>query len=156
MRNGTDFKALVFFSLLIMVLGNLPPSLLFALDPKTSLRIAGDKLPIPKWVFVTVWLIIYPMMGAALGLVWRLRKNIALTIPLTVFAVTFVCNLSFWLTNSIWMTAVIDGINLSLAMMLAVVFYQYEKMTLWFLFPLLVWMPTTLGFKIWAVLQGIQ
>lgn len=142
---------LVAFALAPLLLGNLPPALLFPLDPTTGARIGVGEVPIPVAVFTLVWVVAYPMMGVAAWLVWRKRTAADVSVPLAIFGAAYLQTLSFWFTNSIRMTALIDATGVVLAFTVAWVFSRYERRAVGFLLPWLLWMPTTLGFKLWAL-----
>jgi tryptophan-rich sensory protein len=128
--------------------------LAFALDPGTVGRIGLDAIPIPAWLFTAVWIIIYPGMGIATWQIWRLRARIDVSVPLVIFGAGMLQNLSFWLTNSIRMTALIDATGVLFAYTVAYVYTRYAKMAAWWLLPWLVWMPITLSIKLWALAHG--
>jgi hypothetical protein len=69
-----------------------------------------------------------------------------------VFAVALLQTMSFWLTNSLRMTAVMDATGMVLAYAVAWVYSRYAKNAVWWLLPWLLWMPTTLAIKLWALL----
>jgi tryptophan-rich sensory protein len=73
----------------------------------------GRSSSTPFWL---VWLIIYPSMGVATWLVWRRRKDVHVYEPLLIFAVSLVQGFTFWLSQSLRMTQIIDGTGLMLAM----------------------------------------
>lgn len=71
--------------------------------------------------------------------------------PLTIFSAALLQTLSFWLSNSIRMTAAIDATGLILAYTVAWVYARYQKTAVWWLLPWLVWMPITFIVKLWAL-----
>src|SRR5262249_19266203 len=95
------------FALGVLLIGNIPGTLTFTLDPNTVHRIGLESIGIPAWVFSGVWLIAYPCMGIATWLVWRKRHEANISMPLAVFAVGLIQTQGFWLTNGLQMTAVI-------------------------------------------------
>lgn len=148
---SSPFWTMWAFAFGCLVLGSLPPALLFSLSPMTAARIGLGPVPIPAWLFTGVWFVIYPAMGVATWLVWRRRGEVDVSIPLVIFAVAFLQSLSFWLTNSIYMTAVIDALGVLLAYTVAYVYLRYDRRAVWLLLPWLVWMPVTLGIKLWML-----
>ncbi|MFV9505480.1 MAG: hypothetical protein AB4911_13070 [Oscillochloridaceae bacterium umkhey_bin13] len=76
------------------------------------------------------------------------------TVPLGIFGVALLQTLSFWLTNSIRMPAVIDATGVLLACTVAYVYSRYAWAATWWLLLWVVWMPITLGFKLWAWANG--
>lgn len=138
----------LFFAFGLLAIGMIPGSLTFALDPNAVSRIGMNEIPIPAWVFIAVWFIAYPCMGVATWLIWRKRHQMKVAVPIAVFAIGYIYTFSFWLTNGIHMTAVLDGIVLIAAYVVAYVYFQYDKMTLWLLLPWLIWMPITFVVKL--------
>jgi tryptophan-rich sensory protein len=148
----TPWWTAILFVLGVMVVGAVPGRLTFALDPNAAARIGLGEVPVPGWVFTTVWIIAYPAMGVATWLIWRKRGTADVGIPLAIFFVALVQTTSFWLTDSLRMTAMIDATGMVLAYTVAWVYSRYDKVAVWWLLPWLVWMPTTLGIKLWALL----
>ena len=144
-----------FFAGATLLPGMIPSALTFALDANAASRLGIGQIPIPEWVFILVWLIAYPCMGVATWLIWKQRDKVNVSIPIAIFIAGYLNTFSFWLTNSMQMTAVLDAIVLSLAYTVAYVYYQYDKRTLWWLLPWLLWMPFTFAVKVWAVFGGI-
>jgi tryptophan-rich sensory protein len=132
----------------------LPVALTFALDPGAAGRIGIDVVPIPAWLFTAVWLVAYPGMGVATWLIWRLRDRVDVTVPLAIFGAGFLQSLSFWATNSVRMTALIDATGILLSCTVAWVYSRYARATVWWLLPWLAWMPITFAFKLWALSTG--
>jgi len=145
----------VVFAVVMLIIGMLPGSIAFMLDPSTPTRIGLGEIPIPAPVFVMVWLIAYPCMGVATWLIWRRRDTINVSVPIAIFIVGFLNTFIFWFTNSVYMTAVIDFVVLSLAYTVAFVYFQYDKRTLLWLLPWLIWMPITFGVKVLTVLGSV-
>lgn len=154
-RARTPYWTVFVFALGPLILGSVPPALLFSLDPTTTSRIGLGEVPIPAWVFTGVWFIAYPLMGVATWLVWRRRSEVDASVPLAVFTAAFLQTLSFWLTTSIHMTAVLDALGLLLAYTVAYVYARYDRRAVWLLLPWLVWMPITLGFKLWVLASSV-
>jgi tryptophan-rich sensory protein len=142
------------FALAALFIGMLPAGLTFALDPGSAGRIGLDAIPIPVWLVTAIWMIIYPGMGIAAWQIWRLRARVDVSVPLAIFSAGMLQSLSFWLTNSIRMTALIDATGVLLACTVAYVATRYAKTAVWWLLPWLVWMPITLGIKLWALAHG--
>jgi tryptophan-rich sensory protein len=111
----------------------------------------------PLWMFWCVWMVLYPTMGLAAGHIWLKRKEYdvrgAIVFYLSILATNFmflpVANISNG--NPAVMTFMdINGVVTSL--LLGWVFSKYSKPALYFLLPLIIWMPITAAFKIalWA------
>jgi translocator protein len=142
------------FAMGALVVGLLPSALTFALRKDPVAAIGLDRVPLPGWFFTLVWVVIYPCMGVAAWRIWtRLPDAPALTmLALLVVAATLVQTTSFWLTDSLRSTAVIDATGVLLAgLSLAAAILAGGGGALW-LTPLAIWMPITLGIKI-AVLR---
>lgn len=153
-QQATGWRWATIFAVVLLIIGMTPSSLAFMLDPSTPSRIGIGEIPIPAFVFVLVWLIAYPCMGVATWLIWRQRDSSNVSIPLAIFVVGFLNTFAFWFTNGIYMTAVIDFIVMSLAYTVAFVYFQYDKRTLLWLLPWLLWMPITFTVKVMTVLTG--
>lgn len=143
------------FALGVLILGMVPGALCFALDPTTASRIKLDSVPVPAWVFTAVWLVAYPCMGVATWLVWRTRDRQDVSIPIVLFVAAFLQTLSFWFTNSIRMTVLIDATGLVLACTVGWVYSRYWRAACWWLLPWTVWMAITLTIKLRAFSQGV-
>jgi benzodiazapine receptor len=141
------------FALGVLAIAMIPSTLTFALDPNAATRIGVNEVPIEPWMFTVVWNIAYPCMGIATWLVWRRRGEVEVSVPLVIFAVALLQTMSFWLTNSLRMTAVMDATGVVLAYAVAWVYSRYVKSAVWWLLPWLLWMPTTLVIKLWALLD---
>ena len=113
-------------------------------------------MPIPVWVFIGVWCVAYPGMGCAAWLVWRRRAETDVSVPISVLAASFLITLSFWLTNSLRMTATLDAIGLVLAWTMVWVYSRYSSRAALCLLPWAIWMPVTLAFKIVALSRRIS
>jgi translocator protein len=77
------------------------------------------------------------------------------SVPLVVFAVALLQSMSFWLTNSLRMTALIDATGVVLAYTVAWIYSRYAKSAVWWLLPWLLWMPTTLVIKLLALMGKV-
>lgn len=154
LRPSSRWWAIV-FALGVLGVGMAAGRLTFALDPHVTTRIGLDAVPVPAWVFTGVWLVAYPSMGIATWLVWRTRGAQDVSVPLAVFSAAVLQTLSFWLTSSLQMTAVIDATGLLLSYTVAWVYSRYWKAAVWWLLPWLVWMPITLGLKLWVIRNGV-
>ncbi|MEM8535918.1 MAG: TspO/MBR family protein [Chloroflexota bacterium] len=101
------------------------------------------------WLFWSVWIVIYPSMGIATYLVWRLRGVEDVTLPLLLFVVSLLQGLSFWLSDTVRMTTIIDATGLLLSYAVAYAYSRHSRAAVLWLLPLLIWMPITLALKIW-------
>ena len=142
--------ALMVFMLAPLVVGFIPPGIVFGLMPDSSARLGLAEVHLPAWVFIAVWLVVYPGMGLAAFTVWRSNQPLA-SVPLAMLGCAFFVTLSFWLTNGLLMTATIDAINLLLAWTSLWVFSRYSKRAALALLPWALWMPVTLALKVHAV-----
>jgi benzodiazapine receptor len=105
----------------------------------------GTSSSTPFWL---VWFIIYPCMGVATWLVWRRRNMVRVQEPLLIFAVSLVQGFTFWLSQSVRMTQIIDGTGLMLAYSTAWIYSRYSKAAALWLIPWLLWMPFTFILKL--------
>lgn len=146
-----QWRVAALFALGVLAVGMVPGVLTFALDPSAAGRIGLDEVPVPGWVFTAAFTANYAGMGVATWLVWRRRREADVSVPLAVFAAAFLQTLSFWLTESLRMTFVMDLTGLILAYTVAWVYSRYESAAVWWLLPWLIWMPFTTALKIWAL-----
>jgi tryptophan-rich sensory protein len=142
--------ALLAFLLVPLIVGFIPPGIVFGLMPETTSRLGMAELHLPAWVFITVWLVVYPGMGWAAFTVWRSDRAQA-SVPLAVLGCAFFITLAFWLTNGLLMTATIDAINLLMAWTTIWVFSRYSKRAALALVPWGLWMPVTFALKLHAL-----
>jgi tryptophan-rich sensory protein len=138
------------FMLVPLIVGFIPPGIVFGLMPESTSRLGMTEVHLPAWVFITVWLVVYPGMGLAAFTVWRGERPHA-SVPLAVLACAFLITLSFWLTNGLHMTATLDAINLLLAWTCIWVFSRYSTRAAFALLPWGLWMPVTLALKLRAL-----
>jgi translocator protein len=108
---------------------------------------------IPQWAFWAVWLIIYPAQGVALWLLWQRRQQKGALLAIGLFVLAYLQNLTFWLTNSLVMTAWIDTVGLFLAYISAWAVARVSPRAAWWLLPWLIWMPCTTLYK-WLSVFG--
>lgn len=139
------------FAAIPLIIGFIPPSLVFGLNPNAASDIGLTALTIPAWVFIGVWVIAYPSMGMAAWLLWKLRSQLDACVPIGILIAGFIISLSFWLTNSLRMTATLDAITLILAWTTLWVFSRYSRRAALWLLPWAIWMPITFGVKLLAI-----
>lgn len=143
------------FVVVPLVLGFLPAALTFSLNPNAAADIGLNQVPLPAWVFVAVWLVIYPGMGLAARRLWRQRSNADVCVPLAVLALGFLYTTVFWLTDSLRTTAILDGFGVAMAATTTWVVAHHNSTAARWLLPWLLWMPTTLILKL-AVLANLS
>ena len=146
----------VLFALTPLIVGFIPPGLVFGLNPNAASSLGLNAVSIPAWVFIGVWVLAYPGMGLAAWLVWRRRAEVDACVPIAALVAAFVVTLSFWLTDSLRMTATLDAINLVLAWTTVLVFSRYSRPAALSLLPWAIWMPITLAFKLLALSRGLN
>ncbi len=105
----------------------------------------GASSSAPFWL---IWLVIYPCMGVATWLVWRRRKEARVQEPILLFTVSLLQGFTFWLSQSVQMTQIIDGTGLMLAYATAWTYSRYSKAAVLWLLPWLLWMPFTFILKL--------
>jgi translocator protein len=142
------------FALTILIIGMAPAGLTFGLDVNAATRLRMDTVFIPTWLFTVVWLVIYPSIGIATWLIWGTRDRHDVSVPMAIGGAALLQTLSFWLSNSIQMIAVIDATGLLLAYTVAWVYARYHRAAVWWLLPWLVWMPVTLVVKLLVLWGG--
>ena len=132
------------------VLGQLSGAVTFAVNPNAASDIGLTEVPVPAWVFITVWSVIYPAMGVAAWCLWRDRAvgSGDVWTPLAVLTAGFLQTHSFWLTDSLRTTAVLDAIGVLLAVTTWWVTRRQSRVAARWLLPWLIWMPVTLVLKL--------
>jgi tryptophan-rich sensory protein len=132
-----------------LVVAQIPGSVAFAVNPNLATEIGLTTVGVPAWVFIVVWLIIYPCMGIA---VWQLRRDVLdASVPLAVLLAGYLQTTLFWLSDSVHAVAVADATGLLLAVITVWVFSRYSGAAARWLLPWLAWMPVTLAIKIVAL-----
>lgn len=141
------------FAAVPLLLGQIPGALTFSLNPNAAVDIGLTEVPIPAWVFTVVWVIAFPSMGIAAWELWRRRHTFQadVAVPLVLLAIGFMQSQSFWLTDSLRSTAIIDGTAVLLSGTTLWVFSRYTWKAARWLLPWVVWMPITLTIKIAAI-----
>ncbi len=147
------------FAAVPLLLGFLPATLTFALNPRAADDIGLTAVPVPAWVFIAVWLVIYPGMGLA---AWHLRRSQTRTsdnlveacIPLAVLIAGFLQTTAFWFSDSLRGIAGMDATGVVLSATTVWIFSRYSPTAARWLLPWAVWMPVTLAIKL-GVLAGI-
>lgn len=147
--SGLVFVAIPF------VLSKIPGAVTFAVNPNAAEDIGLTEVPVPAWLFITVWAVIYPCMGVAGWQVWRhcVTQGADAVVPLVVLSVGLLQTFSFWLTDSLRTTAIVDATGVLLALTTWCVFARYSRSAARWLVPWAAWMPITLAIKI-AALTG--
>jgi tryptophan-rich sensory protein len=147
-------RTAVLFAVVFLLLGFLPATLTFALNHNAAHDIGLTQIPVPAWIFVAVWLVIYPCMGIAAWRLWGYRIGDEVCVPMAVLITGFISTTAFWLTDSLRTTAVLDGMGVLLASTTVWVVSRYSRGAAYWLIPWVAWMPVTLSIKI-AVLSGL-
>lgn len=152
MKRNNNIKTLGLFSIGTLLTGLLTAYISFAIFPLNRTYNLPKIYP-PLWVFWLVWVILYPTMGLAAGHIWLKRKGsdvrgamiFYISILLTNFMFLPIANVSGG--NPAIMTFMdINGVLTSL--LLGWIFSRYSKVALYWLLPLILWMPATAIFKI--------
>jgi translocator protein len=147
----------VAFALGTLCSGLLSAGLSFAAAGNHSAANPAGVLPAlwpPAWVFWAVWTVIYPCWGVATWLVWRRRHGADVRGALALYTINilgalFFLPLSNLTANNPAVLTLLDANGLIGAYALAWLYTRYDRSTLWWLLPYLVWMPLTLALKIW-------
>ena len=142
------------FAVVALLVGFTPPATVFAVNPHAASDIGLTAVPVPAWVFVAVWSVIYPAIGVAAWHLWTRTTGSDRCVALAVLGAGFVQTTSFWLTDSLRATAVMDATGVLLAGTTLWVVSWFSSTAARWLVPWLVWMPITLGIKV-AVLSGL-
>ncbi len=149
-----DGPARLIFAVTALLVGFVPAVAAFALNPHAASDIGLTAIPVPAWVFVVVWLIIYPSMGVAAAHLWANRGGLDVCVPLAVLVAGLLQSTSFWFTDSLHATAVTDATGILLAATTVWVVSRYSSTAARWLIPWLTWMPITFAIKV-AVVSGI-
>lgn len=131
-----------------LLLAQIPGTIAFAVNPDVAADIGLTTVPVPAWVFIVVWMIIYPSMGVA---AWQLRRTAQgadTWVPLAVLLAGYLQTKTFWLGDSLRSVAIADTTGLLFAALAVWVFARYSRSAARWLYPWLAWMPITLGIKI--------
>ena len=139
-----------------LVAGFLPAAVTFALDPRAADDIGLTVVPVPAWAFVLIWVVVYSGTGLAAARLWQLRTTIGcdVGVPLAVLVAGFLQSTSFWLTDSLRATAVMDATGVVLALTTLWIVGRYSGAAARSLWPWAAWMPITLLIKL-CVLVGL-
>jgi tryptophan-rich sensory protein len=114
----------------------------------------------PLTMFWLVWTVIYPSWGYGAYLLWQKRNRadvrgaIAMTLTTMVGGLFFMPTAALTGNNPIVMTLG-DANGVLSSWILAWLYSRYDSRSTWFLAPLLVWMPITLGLKIWYSISSL-
>ena len=114
----------------------------------------------PDWVFGPVWTTLFVLMGISAWLVWKLAGFQETAIPLSLFAVQLILNVTWsWIFFGMhqigW--AAVEIVILWLAILATTVaFFRRSKPAGWLLMPYLGWVTfaSVLNFAIWQ-LNGV-
>lgn len=155
-----DKRALFLFPILTLVLGQVSGGLSFALfpfDPSTSAYLAPAFYP-PNWLFIAVWIILYPSLGMSFALVWRERSRVATNGATAMFIVLlfqtmlFVPIMNISKGSPAIMTLLDTNATLTTFLYVWIVSRISQSAYLWMI-PLMIWMPVTTAIKIamWSI-----
>lgn len=135
-----------------LAIGHLMVPIAFALAPEAGLTAAAPGVSLPTWVFGAVWTVIYPALGVAVYRVAKRRERPGATEALVCFAVVALHLLAFLPVTAAAaeqrVTAMMDVLGLCGSYALAFVFRRIDRATMWWLLPLLIWMPVTTALKL--------
>ena len=105
-----------------LVLGFIPAGLTFGLRKNAAQKVGLSELPVPAWVFIGIWAIIYPTMGIAAWQITASAENFTdTTVATIVLAAGFLQSIAFWFTDSLRSTAVMDATGVLLSITAAAV-----------------------------------
>lgn len=152
-----EWQTALLFAAGTLLSGMLSAAISFATAGTHSAATPAGILPFlwpPSWVFWAVWMVIYPCWGVATFLVWRRRHEADVRGALILYAINvigalFFLPLSNLTANNPGVLTLLDANGLIGTCALAWLYSRYEKATLWWLLPYLIWMPLTLGLKAW-------
>jgi tryptophan-rich sensory protein len=117
-------------------------------------------LPLPPWFFWMVWIVIYPALGLAAWHIWRARGVPGQRTAMLYFVVYLILNASFVplvaLIPGIWTAFLLDVVGLVGAIVLALLFRRVAPASVFWLVPLLIWLPITTLNKVPAILEVLR
>lgn len=146
-----QFTKLLPFILIPSLLGQIPPTLTFALNPNAVADIGLNAIPVPAWFFIIFWLIAYGCMGICAWMLVQLPQHRYSCVPLAILLAGYLQSHLFWFTDSLHNTAITDATGILLSATSFWVVRQYSKKAALWLLPWLVWMPITFALKIAAI-----
>lgn len=150
--NKLDWPAAVGFSLVPLAIGALAAQIGLSLPPSSPPWKYPAFWP-PLWVFWSVWFLIYPTWGFATYLVWRRRAAADVRGAIALFVAAVVSGLFFMPVASLsgnnpGVMSMGDLNGVFSSWIFTWLYTRYDKRTLLFLVPLLIWMPVTLLLKL--------
>lgn len=140
----------------LILLGQRPGGVALLLRPNAAEAIGLTAVPVPVWLFIAVWPVIYAGIGIAAWQLWQQRHALSpsASVPLIVLAVGFVQSTLSWFTDSLLATAVTDATGLLLAVAATAIVRAYSRVAARWLLPWLIWMPLTFAIKIATILNN--
>lgn len=109
----------------------------------------------PGWLFGPVWTLLYVLMAVAAWLVWLKRKEVKVSLALTLNGVQLVLNAFWTLLFFSWQLrflAVVEIIVLLITIIVtAILFYRVKKLSGWLMAPYIAWVSfaTVLCSTVW-------
>jgi translocator protein len=153
--NKSNNKPLVFFSVTTFLVGQLAgffSYLFFPFNPNSNNYILPSIYP-ANWVFIVVWIILYPCMGLSMGHIYKLRKNVDISGVLIAYLIMLSANLMFLPImnlskgNPAIMTFM-DFNGIVSALLFSWLCFKYSKTAYYWSLPLTIWMPITFIIKV--------
>lgn len=148
------YQAEIVGSLLCLLLGLLSGYSVNASDPFWYVNLNKPSFNPPAWIFGPAWTVLYLMMGAALGKLWKDKANNKLLI--TLFIIQFIFNLAwsplfFYFHRIDWALADIDALWLSLFIFMIAA--RHHRSVFLLCLPYLLWVSfaTFLNFSIYTM-----
>lgn len=153
MKNGNS--PLVFFSVTTFLVGQLMgliSFIFFPYNPNNHFLIYPSIYP-PKWVFIIVWLILYPCMGLSIGYIYKLRKQVDISGVLIAYIIMLTANLMFLPIMNLskgnpGIMTFMDFSGMISALLFSWLCFKYSKTAFYWSLPLSIWMPITFIIKV--------
>ena len=141
-------------SLLCLLLGLLSGYSVNASDPLWYIHLNKPSFNPPAWIFGPAWTVLYLMMGAALGRLWKEKTNNKMLIVL--FIIQFIFNLAwsplfFYFHRIDWALADIGALWLSL--LIFMIAARHHRSVFLLCLPYLLWVSFAafLNFSIYTM-----
>jgi len=159
---GSSWLFVVLFVIVCQSLSYLSGYLGGAFKPSPWIdETAKPRLWPPWWVFPLAWIVNYSFMGCAVWLVWELREAASVSLPLILFGVNLVHNLTFmffvYKVKTRPFYVFMDTVGLMLVGVITLLFFSVSVSAGLLMLPYLGWMCYTTFIKyLWWRMESVQ
>ncbi len=145
----------VFFPVVTLLAGQLSSFLsflYFPFNPNNHLLNYPIIYP-PTWLFIVVWLILYPCMGISMAYIYKIRNQMDITGTLSSYILLLTSNIIFLPIMNISkgnpaIMTFLDFNGIVYACIFSWLCYKYSKTAFYWSLPLTFWMPITFLLKV--------